>query len=337
MQLMKHRGTACERERIIFLDTETTGMQGGTGICPFLIGVGYFCGAEFHVNQFFIRDFDEEPSMLFALAEMLRKFALVVTYNGASFDIPLVETRFALARHDSPFERMEHLDLLPAARRLWRNGHGSCRLTALERLLSFVRGPDVPGAEIPRVYFNFLQHRPAPELTGVFLHNAHDVISLAALTIHACDRVCADPAPLDAPLDLYSLAAIFENTGDCRRALRLYEMAIAGGLPEAALTKAREALALIYRRTGEHERSLEVCRRLMGSGNFSLSGYEGAAIYYERIARDMDSALTVVVAGLQQLDGLDASAQNKRCRTLLQSRWKRLQQKVIGFPPAAPS
>jgi uncharacterized protein len=333
MQMMKHRATAGDRDRILFLDTETTGVQGGTGICPFLVGVGYFSGDDFHVVQYFIRDFDEEPSMLESIGQMVGNFDLVITYNGATFDIPLLETRFTLARLDNPFEHIGHFDFLNTARRLWRNGHGSCRLTALERLLSFMRGPDVPGAMIPRLYFDFLQQRPAPELPRVFTHNVHDVVSLAALTIHACDCIAAEPAALDEPLDLYSLARILENTADWPRASKFYEMAIVGGLPEPTRVKALENLSIIYRRTGDHERAFRISQELMGSGVFSLVAYEGAAIYHERIAGNMEAALHVIQQGLQRLG---ASPHGKRWRTLLQSRWNRLQQKVIGFPAAQP-
>src|SRR5215470_14216958 len=132
MALMKEEGSGCSRDDMVFLDTETTGIQGGTGIVPFLIGLGYFQDDDFHLVQYFIRDFDEEPSMLLALGDLLQRFKLVVTYNGSTFDVPLLETRFTLARLNSPFAAMAHLDLLPGARRLWRNGHGSCRLAALE-------------------------------------------------------------------------------------------------------------------------------------------------------------------------------------------------------------
>jgi uncharacterized protein YprB with RNaseH-like and TPR domain len=179
MSLMKEKGNVPPRDRIVFLDTETTGMQGGAGMCPFLVGLGSFIGDDFHMLQYFIRDFDEEPSMLYALGELLSRYELVVTYNGAAFDLPLLETRFTLARLDSPFQNMSHLDLLFTARRLWRNGHGSCRLIALEReMLSFFRGPDVPGSMIPRVYFDYLQQRPSSTLNAVFTHNVNDVVLL---------------------------------------------------------------------------------------------------------------------------------------------------------------
>jgi uncharacterized protein YprB with RNaseH-like and TPR domain len=325
MNLMHEKGRVPHRDRIVFLDTETTGMQGGVGICPFLVGLGYFAGDEFHMVQYFIRDFDEEPSMLLALSELLKRFELVVTYNGAAFDIPLLETRFTLARLDSPFQAMSHFDLLFTSRRLWRSGHGSCRLVALEReMISFVRGPDVPGAMIPRAYFDYLQSRPSVTLKSVFSHNVYDVISLAALTVHACDRVTLEPAALDEVLDLYSLARILENSADWRRSIRLYEMAIAGGLAEPTRQKALESLSISYRRAGMHDRAHEICAELMRYEGFSMVGYEGAAIYYERVARDYDAALQVLAEALLR-------AESKRWKMLLKARWDRLQQKVIRY------
>jgi uncharacterized protein YprB with RNaseH-like and TPR domain len=325
MKLMREKGAASDCERIVFLDTETTGIQGGTGICPFLVGLGYFADGEFQLVQFFIRDFDEEPSMLFALAELLRRFELVVTYNGTAFDLPLLETRFTLARMESPFGSMSHFDLLFTARKLWRHGHGSCRLAALEReLVSFMRGPDIPGALIPRAYFDYLQRRPNTTLRSVFNHNGDDVLSLAALTVAACDRVTLEPAALDEPLDLYSLGRVFEKTENWRRSIRLYEMAREGVPAGPMRQKILESLAVIYRRAGDHEKSRCVCRELVESSEFSFVGYEGAAIYHERAARDYESALRVIQEGMERAD-------TKRSRSQLKSRWDRLQQKIIRF------
>jgi uncharacterized protein YprB with RNaseH-like and TPR domain len=331
MKLTRSKGVVPERQRIVFLDTETTGVRGGTGICPFLVGIGYFEGDEFQMYQYFIRDFDEEPSMLLALSERLRECEMIITYNGSAFDIPLLETRFTLARLESPFQRMGHFDMLFTARKLWRNGHGSCRLVALEReLIAFLRGPDIPGAMIPRVYFDYLQRRPAPALESIFTHNVHDVVSLAALTIHACDRVTFEPASLDDPLDLYSLARIFDNSTEWRRSMRLYEMAIDGGLPEPVRLKALENLAVACRREGEFTRSLHICEELMRYPDFSFSAYEGAAIYYERVARDYASALKVLEEGM-------ARSESKRWKTLLKARWDRLQQKSLPLQPTLSS
>src|SRR5690348_815474 len=114
---------------VVYLDTETTGLAGGTGTCPFLIGIGAAEGSGFRVRQLFLRDLTEEKAALDALAEALEPYELLVTYNGKTFDIPLLETRYTLARMKSPFSRMVHLDLLHPARRLWKLqiGRASCR------------------------------------------------------------------------------------------------------------------------------------------------------------------------------------------------------------------
>jgi hypothetical protein len=279
--------------------------------------------------QYFIRDFDEEPSMLLALGDLLQRFQLLVTYNGSSFDVPLLETRFTLARLDSPFREMLHLDLLPGARRLWRNGHGSCRLSALESsIVAFLRGPDIPGAMIPRTYFDFLQRRSFAAISSVLKHNVDDVVSLAALTVCACDRVTGEPVALDNPLDLYSLARIMENTSEWSRAIRFYELAIQGGLSDPMLFKARENLAILSRRAGDHRRALALCETLMQHPTFSMPAYEGAAIHYERVAGDLQRALEVVDGALARVED---KPQTRRWRASLQSRRERLRQKVIEF------
>jgi uncharacterized protein YprB with RNaseH-like and TPR domain len=327
--VMKSRVNTASRDSLVFLDTETTGIQGGTGMVPFVVGLGYFEGDDFHMVQYFMRDFDEEPSMLVAIEELLQRFKLVVTYNGSSFDVPLLETRFTLARLDGPFQNMEHLDLLPGARRLWRQGHGSCRLAALEsKIVSFLRGHDIPGGMIPQAYFEFLQGRGSTVMNAVLKHNVHDVLSLAALTVCACDRVVREPAALDSPLDLYSLARIMENTAEWKSALDLYEMALRGGLPEAVLLKARESLAVLSRRAGNHSRALGLCEELMNESTFSMVGHEGAAIHYERVGGDATRALEVVDRGLARLSDEDGS---RRWRASLSARRERLRQKVIQF------
>jgi len=327
--LMKGKAPVPHRDSIVFLDTETTGLHGGTGMVPFLVGLGYFSGEDFIVVQYFIRDFDEEPSMLLALGDILQRFKLVVTYNGATFDLPLLEARFTLARLNSPFPEMGHLDLLPPARRLWRNGHGSCRLAALEnKIAGFFRGPDVPGAMIPRSYFDFLQGRGASTMNGVLKHNVHDIVSLAALTVCAADRVVSEPARLDNPLDLFSLGRIVENTAEWKRALTYYEWALAGGLPDPMQSKARENLAVLCRRSGDHVRSLALCQELMADAVFSMIAYEGAAIYYERVAGDALRALAVVDRALSRLEDTPG---NKRYLASLQARRERLKQKAIVF------
>ena len=170
-------------ERLAFLDTETTGLAGGTGTYAFLIGIGRVEPDGFHVRQFFMREYAEERSLLAALNKHLEGFDVLVTYNGRAYDQPLLETRYRITRHKPPFARMTHLDLLYGARRLWKLRLESCRLMQLERqILGVEREGDLPGDLIPYVYFEYLRSREARRLVPIFHHNAIDILTLACLT-----------------------------------------------------------------------------------------------------------------------------------------------------------
>src|SRR5690606_37808519 len=159
---------------------ETTGLSRGTGTYAFLVGVGRFVEGDFRLRQFFMRDYDDEYPMLEALRAELAEAEAIVTFNGRSFDWPLLETRSTMNRLRLP--RLPHLDLLYPARRLWRPIIGGCRLSELEgAVLGLERHDDVPGYLIPQLYFDFLQTGDATPLTGVLVHNRLDILSMAAL------------------------------------------------------------------------------------------------------------------------------------------------------------
>ena len=170
-------------EQWCFLDTETTGLMGGSGTYAFLIGVGRITTQGFRVRQFFMRDYGEEPSLLAALTEHLKQFQVLITYNGRTYDQPLLETRYRMVRQRPPFTSLEHLDLLHGARRLWNLRFDSCRLVDLEnQILGVERQGDLPGELIPYVYFEYVRTHEIFRLMPVFHHNAIDILTLACLT-----------------------------------------------------------------------------------------------------------------------------------------------------------
>src|SRR5207244_151239 len=170
-----------DARRLLFLDTETTGLAGGTGTYAFLVGAGWLEGEVFVVAQHFMRDLDEEPALLAALAPLIKRAGALVTFNGGGFDLPLLETRFVLARRRWP-AMLPHLDLLRPSRRVWTGCFDDCRLGTLERdVLGLSREEDVPGMLIPSLYFDWLRRRHAGPLARVFAHNRDAVLSLAAL------------------------------------------------------------------------------------------------------------------------------------------------------------
>jgi len=196
----------------LFLDVETTGLAGGTGTFAFLVGAAWFDHHNLVLAQYLMRSPDEEPAVLAELAAKARASEMVVTFNGKAFDVPLLETRYTLQRQRSPFPA-DHLDLLAAARRIWRLRLNSCRLANLEQtVLGVRRWDDVPGALIPQLYTDYLRSGDGRCLTPVFDHNALDVLSLVTLAGRLA-QLHRDPwqALADDPLDLLSLGRSFDR------------------------------------------------------------------------------------------------------------------------------
>jgi hypothetical protein len=289
-------------ERLVYLDTETTGLAGGTGTCAFLIGVGTVEGTQFVVRQFFLRDYPEEKAVLRALAEILDAFEGLVTYNGKTFDVPLLETRYALARLKSPFGRLLHLDALHPARRLWKLRLESCKLTDLESaVLGIGREGDVAGSEIPGIYFDYLRTGDARGLQPVFYHNALDIMTLAAVTVELA-RAIGDAGTLDSPVDLFSLSRIFEVAGSREQSVATCQRALSGGLPEEIEARALHHLALQHKRQGHHELAVETWLELTRRASpLALEAFEELAIHYEHRQRDPQSAMEFTLTALERL------------------------------------
>ena len=236
--------------RAIFIDTETTGLSGGTGTYAFLVGVGRFEEGNFVLRQYFMRDYDEEEAMLLPLADLFRQAQGVVTYNGKAFDIPLLQTRFITARIRICLEDLPHLDLLHVARRLWRARLRDCSLGNVEsEVLGVTRHGDIPSHLIPQVYFHYLRTRDARRLAAVFCHNEQDIVSLVGLASRAAQLVTAPPDMVEAhPLDLLSLARLHFRQRRYSKSERHASDAYDSGLePEAART-ALYVLALSLKR-----------------------------------------------------------------------------------------
>ncbi len=288
-----------------FLDTETTGLAGGTGTYAFLIGVGAIEQGGFRLRQFFMRDYGEEPSLLWRLSEHLAQFDVLITYNGKAYDQPLLETRFRMARARHPFDRMEHLDLLFGARRLWKLRLESCRLVDLEnRVLGVEREGDLPGEMIPYCYFEFLRTKQAFRLVPIFHHNAIDILSLACLTAIV---PFAFRSPEDAALrhgaDFLGLARWLLHAGRTDEALRLFRRAVDLGLPDSLLFRTLWDIALIDKRAGREDAALAVVSELAGSRNpWQARALEELAKHYEHRERNYAMALEMTRQALALSD-----------------------------------
>jgi len=290
-------------EQALFLDTETTGLAGGSGTCAFLVGLGFVEADSFVVRQMFMRDYGEEAAMLQALGELLSRFDVLVSYNGKTFDIPLLESRFILSRQRSSFERMLHFDLLHPARSLWKARIESCRLMELEnRLLGLEREDDVPGHMIPDLYFRFVRSGDARAMHHVFHHNRDDILSLAALTVCASDLLDENHVP-DDPLDDVSLGRLFERSDQPERSMLHYSRAVESGVTGAARRRALKALADQHKRRGDLDEACKLWRELEGEVSLeSIHALHELAMVAEHREGDHGDGLALCDRALERLE-----------------------------------
>ena len=310
--------------RWLFLDTETTGLAGGSGTYAFLIGAGSIGDDGFRVRQFFMRDYSEEASLLHSLSEYMARFDVIITYNGRSYDQPLLETRYTMSRARHPFARMEHLDLLYGARRLFRLRLENCRLVNLEnQILGYERQGDIPGEMIPYCYFEYLRSRRAHRLPPIFHHNVLDIVSLACLT-GVIPEAFRDPTNVRARhgMDLLGLARWLQMSGRLDEAYRLLRRAIDMGLPDQHLCATLFAMGLIEKKQGLQDAAIATFTDLSLSPNpFRVRAYEELAMHYEHRERSFAMALECVRAARQIEDSSG-----------LQKRQERLRAKCARFP-----
>jgi len=291
-----------------FLDTETTGLAGGSGTCAFLVGIGRITPEGFRVRQFFMRDYCEEASLLDAVARHLAPFRVVITYNGKTFDQPLLETRYRLNRSRPPFGKLEHLDLLHGARRLWKLRYESCRLVDLEnQVLGFERQGDVPGALIPYLYFEYLRTHRAARLLPVFHHNALDILTLACLTgivPLAFKDAFKDPEnlPFRHGSEIAGIARWLREAGDLEQARALFRRAIQAGMPDELMFRTLWDLAALERKLGAEEQAVAIWNDLAATRNpFRVPALEELAKHHEHRQKDLPRALETTRAALEHL------------------------------------
>jgi uncharacterized protein len=296
---LHERFCRCQEHSFAFLDIETTGLMGGTGVYAFLVGVGRCTPDGFHLAQFFMRDPAEEAAQLLALEEFLAPCEALVTYNGKSFDGPILNTRYTTQGWASPLRALAHLDLLPLARRLWRERMESRTLGNVEALILGARRSqeDVPGWAIPQLYFDYLATGDASPLKGVIYHNAIDVLSMAALLNHV-SQMLHNPfdARFENVLDLLGIGRLYESTGRIDDACQAYRRCLEQGLPEHQLWETVQRLSMLYKRQGNYPAALPLWE--LAAGQRNLYAHEELAKFYEHHARDAAQALKWTEAAL---------------------------------------
>lgn len=332
-------------EGLCAIDLETTGLAGGAGTQAFLVGCARLDGEGIHVRQFLSPGFEWERAQLSAVAEWMGDRTHLVTFNGRTFDVPLLEMRFAFNRLAWPWSHVPHLDALHPARRFWRErselsgpdpDDARCTLGVLERRLAGVhRVGDVPGFEIPTRFFQFARDGRAEPLEAVLEHNRLDLISTLMVCARAAALVVGGPSAAERGHECLGLGRVFERLNDEASAESCFARAAAEarGVGDAWLrAEALRRLAYLQRRTGRPAEAAASWTALLGTRGVSprlrREAREALAIHHEHRVRDLDTARTLVLAALAEpLDG--------RHRTNAERRLARLDRKLTARVPGA--
>ena len=310
-----------DSSRLVFFDTETTGLSSGAGTIGFLIGVGRIEDGRFVLRQHFLSDFPGEREYLQIILEQFPSGSILVSYNGASFDLPLLRTRFAM--NGSQFPDYEHLDLLHHARRLWQRRIGSCTLSNVEdHILEMPRHDDVPGYEIPDIYFGFLKSGDSQTLEPVFEHHRRDIVSLHIL-LSRCEYDITNGGPDE--IDVRRTGNWLYRS-DPDRAMEMIRAGYVAGEVSSGL-----ALALMHRRRKEIDMAVEIWRRLWHEMTIPAAGIELAKYYEHRVKRRVP-ALEIVESLLLDARTLKTSVSSQLSRVALSRRKERLTQRIENQP-----
>lgn len=302
-------------DEAVFIDTETTGLSGGTGTVAFLVGTGRVEGDQLVVRQYCMRDYPEEAAMLAALHEDVGESPLI-SFNGRCFDWPLLVTRFRMQHVDPP--PRAHLDLLPPSRRIWARTLHSHGLAALERhVIGLERGEDLPGWRIPTAYFDYLRTGHADLIAMAFRHNEIDVVSMLAL-FALVGRTIQDPIRRVArPGDQLGTARLLLDLGQTDLARQCLQAGIdtsedAEGVPLQRL------LGKLCRRAGDDDEALTHWKSVALSGpGFDPEAYEQVAKIYEHRLHQFDDALEWTQAALDRAtpgSGAEAALSHRAAR-----------------------
>ena len=326
-------GERWDVRKLLFLDTETTGLSGGAGTLAFEIGLGFMDGRGMVIRQYVMRDYGEESAMLAEIASLLPRFDTLVTFNGKSFDIPLLESRMVMHRIRVHLTDWPHLDLLHACRRVYKLRLGRCSLSALEEaVLGESRTDDLPGAQVPQRYFDYLRTREFALLEDVLRHNRQDVESLASLTGYLCSAF-REPEQLAHAEDAFCVGRTLlrgGHTEEGRRCLRILGMS-------SMSSQAHMVLSASYKKSREWASSVAMWTEMIARGEGGTWPYVELAKYYEHTERDYARALRYAGAALSRALNLSPLGGDDAEIATLRKRVERLKRKLAaqGGSPAA--
>jgi len=322
--------TELNLDQFAFIDTETTGLAGGTGTYAFLVGIGRFEADEFHLVQFFLQNPGEETAQLEAIEEFLAPCEAVVSFNGKTFDIPLLNTRYITNSWPPPFKDTPHIDLLHLARRLWKLRLPSRTLGDLEsNILGLTRSEqDVPGWMVANLYFDYLHTGDARPLRGVFYHNEMDIVSLAALLNHM-SGLLANPLDdsIEHGLDQISIGKLYADLGYLKTAAKIYQHGLLrGDVQKDFYWAALRQLSFIHKKLGDLKSAQSLWER--ASEAKQIYAFVEIAKIYEHRERDFNSAIKWTQNALEVINTPDYPVYERDIwQAELEHRLKRLERK----------
>jgi len=318
--------------KLIFIDLETTGLAGGTGTYAFLIGLGHIELDNIVVRQYLLPDFSHEWLMLKFVEQAIQSFDHVASFNGKSFDIPLINSRFILNRMIPILEGMPHVDLLHASRRIWKRRLPSCDLQTLEsHILDYQRVGDIPGELIPQLYFEFIRKREAFMMAEVLEHNFHDIVNLVLLSLKISAIAESPLQHLTFAQDQYSLAHYYFQNDHHEEAIPLLESILNDNETDRELKLSAFFLsALIFKRLKKSDESKKHLWELLNRQYHHPKVIEELAKFYEHEDKDYTTAIQIVEKGLKYLETLQQLGNNSdglKYLPLLKHRLNRLKRK----------
>lgn len=316
-----------------FLDTETTGLAGGTGTLPFLIGVGVWEGDGLQLYLIFMRTPEEEVGALTYLERVLQQATGLVTFNGTGFDVPILRTRYILNRMAPSVLMLPHLDLLRVARQLWREHLPSRRLSELERRILRVERAesDIPSALIPFLYRQYLESGDPSQMARIFYHNEIDVLSMVSLLVHIARMVNAPDSVELAPTEWVGLGRVYTHAGDEVAALAAWQKAVSCQPEALDLTwavRVWDELGRRYKRAGAWERAMSIWRTWTEAAPGAIEPLVEQAKFYEWRVGDLEAALNATDQALGRVAGWPRGMRRLRALAELEHRRGRLQRKL---------
>ena len=297
----------------LFIDLETTGLSGGTGVVPFNVGMGYYRDDKFVVGQYFLGELAEEERMIQELAQFFKdsNFQSVVTYNGKNFDIPLLETRFILHRQPFLLSELPHLDFLYPARRLWSHKYESCRLFHLaQNVVQTGRTEDIPSAEVPWRYFQYLQTGNYDLIEPILYHNQEDILSLLGIVVIGAHIFSEDPdLCLGDAMDFYGAGKVMENAGDVEKSVRFFQMALDGKLTDEVTLEAKKRLSAHFKKHQDWDKAVPIWQEMTDTNVVTpaqLFSFRELAMHFEHRLKNYAEAKRISEEGFVLSTGVSS-------------------------------